>query len=125
MNKFYEFMRGRYGADELSAVITLLALVLFLVVSVLDIWWLSFLPLVLVIYAAYRILSKDISARQRENAFIVNFKQLFAKGEKKPKSSDYVIAKCPVCSAKLRLPKGRGEFIITCPSCKKKMRVRS
>lgn len=126
MNKFYEFMHGRYGADGLSAVIVLVSFALLLIVSCFNVWWLSFLPLVLVIYAAFRILSKNIPAREKENAFILNIKQAilsFRKGEKQ--DDTHVLAKCPVCEAKLRLPKGRGEFSITCPSCKTKMRVRT
>ena len=126
MNKFYEFMRDRYGADGLSAIIVLLSFALLLVVSCFNVWWLSFLPLVLVIYAAFRILSKNISAREKENEFIVNIKRALFSGKKAEKESDtHIFAKCPVCDAKLRLPKGKGEFSITCPSCKKKMRVRT
>ena len=131
MNKFYEFMRSRYGADELSAIIVLVSFAILLVVSIIDLWWLSFLPLILVGYAAYRILSKDISARKKENEIIINAKNPILnlkniKIEKKPKEDkDFTFAKCPSCEAKLRLPKGKGEFSITCPSCKKKMRVRS
>lgn len=126
MNKFYEFMRGRYGADGLSAVIVLVSFALLLIVSCFDVWWLSFLPLVLVIYAAFRILSRNIPAREKENAFILNIKQvLLSLGKNKKEDDTHIFAKCPVCGAKLRLPKGRGEFSITCPSCKKKMRVRT
>ena len=126
MNKFYEFMRGRYGADSLSALIVLVSFALLLVVSCFNIWWLSFFPLALVFYAAFRILSKNIAARERENAFILNIKQTLFSSKKAEKTSDtHVFAKCPVCNAKLRLPKGKGEFSITCPSCKKKMRVRT
>ncbi|MBQ5800456.1 MAG: hypothetical protein IIW20_01075 [Clostridia bacterium] len=131
MNKFYEFMRYRYGADELSAIIVLLSFAILLVVSIIDLWWLSLLPLALVIYAAWRILSKDIPARKKENEFIINAKNAIlglknTKIEKKAKAdNDFVIAKCPSCDAKLRLPKGKGEFSVTCPNCKKKLRVRS
>ena len=126
MNKFYEFMRGRYGADGLSAVTVLVSFALLLIVSCFDIWWLSFLPLALAFYAAFRILSKNISAREKENAVILNIKQALFSGIKPKKEDDtHIFAKCPVCDAKLRLPKGKGEFSITCPACKKKMRVRT
>ncbi len=129
MNKFYEFMRGRYGADEFSAIIVLVSFALLLILSITDVWWLLLFPLLLVCYAAYRILSKNISERKRENEFILSFKNIFKeKTEKKEKQSDgkeYAYAKCPVCNANLRIPKGKGEFSIICPSCKKRMRVRS
>ncbi|MBE6696706.1 MAG: hypothetical protein E7587_09690 [Ruminococcaceae bacterium] len=126
MNKFYEFMRDRYGADALSAVIVIVSFALLLIVSCFDVWWLSFLPLLLVIYAAFRILSKNISAREKENEFIVNIKEALLSLTKREKEDDtHIFAKCPVCGAKLRLPKGKGEFSITCPACKKKMRVRT
>lgn len=129
MNKFYEFMRGRYGADELSAIIVLVSFVLLLVLSITDVWWLLILPLALVFYAVYRILSKDISARKKENEYIFAIKDVFnkkpLKKEKQNDQKEYVYAKCPSCNANLRLPKGKGEFSIACPSCKKRMRVRS
>jgi predicted RNA-binding Zn-ribbon protein involved in translation (DUF1610 family) len=131
MNKFYEFMRTRYGADELSAIIALVSFAILLVVSIIDLWWLSLLPLALVGYAAFRILSKNIPARKKENEIIINIKNAFSnlkniKIEKKPKEDkSFALAKCPSCGVTLRLPRGKGEFSITCPKCKKKMRVRS
>ena len=136
MNKFYEFMRGRYGADELSAAIVLFSFVLLLIVSIVSIWWLSILPLILVAYAAFRILSKNIPQRKKENEFVLSLKDSFksqkvekkdAKAEKEAETpkEDFIFIKCPSCNAKLRLKKGKGEISVTCPSCKKKLRVRS
>ena len=139
MNKFYEFMRGRYGADELSAVIVLFSFLLLLIVSIVSVWWLSLLPLFLVSYAAFRILSKNIPQRKKENEYLLSIKDSIknkstekkekkatktVKEEKTP-TEDFIFIKCPACNARLRLKKGTGEISVSCPSCKKKLRVRS
>ena len=124
MNKFYEFMRGRYGADELCAVCVIASLVLQVIISFFDVWWLSLIPLLPVAWTVYRILSRNINARRRENEVI---KEIVAYAKLlKNKIRDrrtHVYFSCPSCKTTLRLPKGKGDVSVTCPRCKAKMRM--
>ena len=124
MNKFYEFMRGRYGADELCAVTVIFALVLQLIVSVFDVWWLSLIPLLPIAWTLFRIFSRNIPARSRENAVIKNVAVFFRLQKNKWRDrKTHVYFKCISCRTTLRLPKGKGELSVTCPKCKAKMRM--
>ena len=124
MNKFYEFMRGRYGADELCAVTVIFALVLQLIVSVFDVWWLSLIPLLPIAWTLFRIFSRNIPARSRENAVIKNVVVFFRLQKNKwHDRKTHVYFKCISCRTTLRLPKGKGELSVTCPKCKAKMRM--
>ena len=124
MNKFYEFMRGRYGADELCAVSVVIALVLQIILSLFDVWWLSLIPLIPVAWTLYRMLSRNIDARRRENEIIKEIKaylKLFINRFRDRKT--HVYFKCLSCKATLRLPRGKGDVSVTCPKCKAKMRM--
>lgn len=124
MNKFYEFMRGRYGADELCAVSVVIALVLQIILSLFDVWWLSLIPLIPVAWTLYRMLSRNIAARRRENEIIKEIKaylKLFINRFRDRKT--HVYFKCLSCKATLRLPRGKGDVSVTCPKCKAKMRM--
>ena len=124
MNKFYEFMRGRYGADELCAVCVVLALILQIILSLFDVWWLSLIPLVPVAWTLYRMLSRNIVARRRENQVIAEIKA-FAKLciNRIRDRRTHVYFKCLSCKTTLRLPRNKGDVSVTCPKCQAKMRM--
>ena len=126
MNKFYTFMRGRYGADEMSAVAVIFALLLQIIISFFDIWWLCFLPLLPVAWAVFRIFSKNIAVREKENDIIKDIVAFFSLSKSKWRDrKTHVYFKCLRCKANLRLPKGKGELAVTCPRCKAKMRMKT
>ena len=121
MNKFYDFMRGRYGSDELSWAAVILGIILLIVFSFMQVW-LIVIPLVLFGLAIFRILSKNVDARKRENeafAAILAAPMRFVKLSKnKARDRDtHVYFKCPSCKRVLRVPIGRGEIKVTCPIC--------
>ena len=126
MNKFYEFMRGRYGADELCAVCVIFALVLQIILSLFDVWWLSLLPLIPIGWTLFRIFSRNIAARRRENEIIKEIGEFYKLCKNKWRDrKTHVYFKCLSCNANLRLPKGKGDVAVTCPKCKAKMRMRT
>ena len=126
MNKFYEFMRGRYGADEMCAVSVIFALLLQIIISFFDVWWLCFIPLLPVAWTVFRIFSKNIAARKRENEIIKDIAAFFVLCKNKWRDrKTHVYFKCLRCKANLRLPKGKGELAVTCPRCKAKMRMKT
>lgn len=124
MNQLKKFMYGRYGIDQYTRAIIILGLIMTLISSLTRnsiIMMLSYIPIV---YAFYRILSKNIQKRSRENYIycdiirkikvkINNFKLLLI-GTKTHK-----YYKCKNCRQMIRVPRGKGKISISCPKCKK------
>lgn len=121
MNKFKEkivrFMQGRYGLDQLGRY--LLAVSLILMVIFILIWpakFLYFLALACLIYGYFRILSRNASKRYQENQKFVSF--ISGQKLKFSQRKTHRIFKCPNCSQKIRVPKGKGKICIKCPKCR-------
>ena len=79
--------------------------------------------LLLIVYNTYRMFSRNIAKRQAENQKFRQFRYQMAikkDGAKKQweQRKVYRFFKCPGCSQKVRVPKGRGKICITCPKCK-------
>ena len=71
---------------------------------------LSLLAYIPLIWSIYRMYSRNIEARRRENtAFLRFFSRLTDK--------QYRYFRCPQCGQQLRVPRGRGKISITCPKC--------
>lgn len=128
--KFYRFMQGRYGADELSKFLTGLGMVLIILSILTRISIFHLLFWVCLIYSYFRMFSKNYSARYAENQkFLVLKNQFRYKLENHKKLREqkkiYHIYSCPYCKQKIRIPKGKGTIIITCPKCKEEFGKRS
>ena len=80
-NALQRFMYGRYGSDQLNLFLIVLYLLLYFLSAVTGFFLLYWLSLILVCVAIFRILSRNIPARRRENdkflrgvlCFICNF----------------------------------------------------
>ncbi|WP_066645529.1 hypothetical protein [Christensenella timonensis] len=122
MNWFRKFMMGRYGGDQLGMFLIILSIVLSIVlmfVPVAFIGWLSWIPLV---FAVYRMFSKNITRRQQENFAYLRKWGAIKTWFWKLKSGTLVdkthkTFKCPKCGQKLRVPRGKGKISITCSKC--------
>ena len=128
-DKFNKFMQGRYGVDEFSRFTMGLALVLIILTmfvsmvnrslgSILD-----FLGIAAIVYAYFRIFSRNIQQRYAENQKYLNYRyQMAVKWNRFKKHlaqrKNYRFYKCPQCKQKVRVPKGRGKICITCPKCR-------
>ena len=129
--KLSAFMQGRYGMDNygrflLTVWLVLLILRLFVKSSLL--YWLE---LALFIYIYFRIFSRNIPKRYRENQQYLQmkgkvtgfFKDFSFSGTGKKirdaaeQAKDYHIYKCPKCSQKIRIPRGKGHIMVKCPKC--------
>ncbi|HCS72906.1 MAG TPA: hypothetical protein DIW17_03415 [Clostridiales bacterium] len=117
------FMYGRYGQDNLSRFLIVLALVLS-VVSIFTRWvLLNYLGMVLLIVSIFRMFSRNASARAQENygylrakgKVIQFFKQIKLKINQRDTHRFY---RCPSCKQQLRVPRGKGLITIRCPKCK-------
>lgn len=123
--KLQNWMRGRYGADELSKVLNILCIILILLSWIRPLRWLSLAALVLIGYNLFRMLSRNISKRMEERQkfllLVDRVKPYFTVirlGIRDRKTSRYYL--CKECRKVLRVPKGRGRIEISCPHCGKK-----
>ncbi len=135
-DRFNKFMQGRYGVDELSrfamgAALALIILTMFVnivnrsVGSVLD-----FLGIAAIVYAYFRIFSRNIQQRYEENqkylAMTSKLRFRFNKEKNLMKQrKTHHIYSCPGCGQKIRIPKGKGKIEISCPKCHTKFVKRS
>ncbi len=128
--KFYRFMQGRYGSDDLSKFLTGLGMVLIILNILTRSRIFNLLFWVCLIYAYFRMFSKNCAARYAENQKFLGLKNQFRyKWENHKKLSEqkkiYHIYSCPYCKQKIRIPKGKGTIIVTCPKCKQEFGKRS
>ena len=135
-DKFNKFMQGRYGVDELSRFTMGVALALIIqtmfvnivnrsVGSVLD-----FLGIAAIVYAYFRIFSRNIQQRYAENQKYLQMTSKLRlrfnkeKNLMKQRKTHHIYA-CPGCGQKIRIPRGKGKIEIECPKCHTKFVKRS
>ena len=128
--KFYRFMQGRYGTDELSHFLVKVGMVLLILHNFVRNLIFSLLLWICLIYSYFRMFSKNHSARYAENQKFLSLKNQFQyKWEQHKRLREqkkiYHIYNCPYCKQKIRIPKGKGTIIITCPKCKQEFGKRS
>lgn len=121
--KMVEWTRGRHGADELSNAVTNVAVLLVVVDLFARTSFLSLLALLMLAYAWFRISSKNITARSRENNAVmkaagpvVGFIANPAAAVREHKAYKHLA--CPSCGQRVRIPRGKGKVRVTCPKCK-------
>lgn len=119
--KFYRFMQGRYGADQFSQFLLITAVIILVVNMFARNGLLQLIPFGILIYTYFRMFSKNITARAKENQKYLQMTQKIRQNFTNIKQlSKYHIYKCPSCGQKIRIPRGKGKIEITCPKCKNK-----
>ena len=117
--KLARFMYGRNGVDQLSNFMLYGSFVILLPTLFIknDKVRMIFLILfwVIVIINYYRIFSKNIYKRQKENNYFVS-KLNYLKTRLSQRKT-YRFYDCPKCHTHLRVPKGAGLITITCKKC--------
>lgn len=109
-NALWRFLYGRYGTDKLNMVLLGLGVALCLVGMVIKnavVTYLSYVPL---LTAIFRTFSKNLPARRRENQALLD-------GVTRIKDRKNRYFKCPKCSQRVRVPRGKGTVKIRCPKC--------
>ena len=110
------FMAGRYGSDQLGRWLLGLAVVLILLGMIGNrtgstvLAGLSLLAYVPLIWSIFRMYSRNIEARRRENAALQRFLTRL-------RDRDHRYYHCPKCRQTVRVPRGRGRINIRCPKC--------
>ncbi len=124
-----EFFHGRYGLDKLCYFL----IVLYLFLGALNLFVqsliITIIALIIAAFALFRVLSRDISRRQREAQIFEGFLNRFLYfisyfKQKLLQSKNYCFHKCPHCKAKLRLPRKKGKHTVCCPRCKENFKMK-
>lgn len=127
MNRFKDkmsrFMYGRYGMDQLSRNLSLICLVLLIVTMFVRNNVIYMIALVGIVYTYFRVFSRNISRRSEENEKYLRFHYKVVGKLNKIKfritdSKTHRIFRCPSCSQKIRVPRGKGKISIKCPKCR-------
>lgn len=131
LERFRRFMMGRYGPDQMTNGLIILGIIISVIGQLC--WlpiciWISY---ILFIYTFFRMFSRNIEARQKENWaflrvwqpmrewFIKVGKWFSAHYEMIKQRKQYKYFKCPNCGLQLRAPRGRGKIQVTCQKCHK------
>lgn len=120
--KFIRFMTGRYGIDSFGKFTIAAGLIALLLAAWSDRALFSALAWACIIYAYFRMFSKNVYKRAAENqtflqktakirAWYAQQKNLWAQRKV------YHIYKCPTCRQKIRVPRGKGKIEVRCPKC--------
>lgn len=118
---FRRFLYGRYGSDQLNLALLIAAVVLSLLSGILSLLLpytagvytnllLSAAMYALLAIALFRMLSRNIYRRQRENR---RFRNLWTRLT--DRKNRYF--RCPKCRQTVRVPRRRGKINIRCPKC--------
>lgn len=122
MDAIRRFMQGRYGSDALTLFLMCVGIGLNIVSMFVP--FLSFLALAIFVFAVWRMLSRNIYARQKENAAYLRswqrVKSFFSGLGPRADAKTHKHYKCSECRQEVRVPKGKGKILITCPRCGKK-----
>lgn len=123
------FMQGRYGSDQLNMALVMAVLLLSLINVFAHSLVIFILEMLIMAFAVYRMLSRRIQTRLRENkAFLSGWgkvKQFFTRLKTRRKDrKTHVYMKCPACKAQLRLKRVKGEHGVKCPKCGADFRVK-
>lgn len=125
MNRFNNFFHGIYGMDGLSCGLLFLSVVINLVTALIpaeNIQRWNPLCLIPLFLCLFRFFSHKHEKRRRENdLFLKIMRPLFEycdqKSEEREQKQLFRFFKCPSCTQKIRVPKGKGKIEITCPKC--------
>ncbi len=124
--KFAVFMQGRYGMDELNVLLLVLSVIVNIVARFMILWQvrliMSVAALALLCLAVARSLSRNITARQKENKIfkpvlgaVGGWFSLTYKRFRDGRTHRYY--RCPACKAQLRVKYVKGKHTIRCPKC--------
>ena len=134
--KFQRFMYGRYGFDRLYRgllliylAVIILALILGKTIDTRIYSALSIAGLAIVIFAFFRVFSKSIEKRRRENEKWLVFENAVNKHFRLLRDrwkfrKTHVFRRCPKCKAVLRLKRIKGSHKVSCPHCKEDFKVK-
>ena len=124
--KIQRFMIGRYGIDELYKFLFNVYLILFFPNIFLRNSIITKIEFIILFIAIYRVLSKNIKQRRKENKLFLKVKKNVIKPflniKRNLQDKEHIYKKCSCgTTLKLPLPKKYGIKHAKCPDCKKRV----
>ena len=123
-------MQGRYGQDAFTRFLLGAMLACVVLNLLVGSRFLSIMAWTLLIYAYFRLFSRNHAARYAENQRYLNatakFRYWFDQQKRLKEERKYHhIYVCPKCRQKIRIPKGKGKIMVRCPKCRHEFQKRS
>lgn len=123
-------MQGRYGQDAFTRFLLGAMLACVVLNLLVGSRFLSIMAWAFLVYAYFRLFSRNHAARYAENQRYLNataklrywFDQQKRLKEERKYHHIYV---CPKCRQKIRIPKGKGKIMVRCPKCRHEFQKRS
>ncbi len=120
LQKFQQFMYGRYGGDKFSLFLLIVALIVSIFGSFF--WPIALVADAIFIYVLFRMFSRNHAARQREYYAFLRFwtpvENWFKFQYTRFRDRNmYKYFRCPRCKQRLRAPRGKGKIQVTCQKC--------
>lgn len=116
--KFARFMYGRYGGnDALNKVLLWGYLIILFLGTFLNLRMLWYVGLGALAFCLYRMFSRNILKRQKENLAFLRFKGKVTAFFKKLFDFKHAYRTCPHCGITVRLPRKKGKHTVSCPKC--------
>ena len=130
MGMLWGMMQGRRGADTFSNFLVVAGIVLLFASLIPGLDLLSWVALIVLAYSLFRSYSKNIAARDRENATFERIvekprKQLSLMRKKWTNRKTTRYFKCKGCGQVLSVPRGKGTLRVVCPKCKTETKQKS
>lgn len=134
-NGLSRFMYGRNGADQLGLCIIWTAILLDIVgmltkkVTLLS-SIIGAVTTVMVLWALFRVFSRNLEKRRAENAAFLQklwwpLKRKLSSGKQQRMDKEHKYFTCPNCKTVCRVPVGKGKIVITCPKCGREIHGKS
>ena len=134
------WMIGRNGVDDLARASLGFGIIVLILEFIVNIWsktaasLLSWVFLASIIYYWFRVISRNVEKRQKENrAWVKRFSRVAIPCRRKYSQmkdwkkyhKDYKLYTCKKCKQSLKVPKGKGTIRVTCPKCGNKFETKS
>lgn len=138
MNRFINFMYGRYGRDNLGNFLFFSSIIFMLTGAIFRSYILYLIAVALAAWNIFRSFSRKTERRRKENQIYLNVRSNAAKYSgisfliskfkaMKLRLRDrktHVYQKCPYCKNTLRLKKIKGRHTVNCPCCRQKFDIK-
>lgn len=123
MNQLRRFMYGRYGLDNYTRALIGVALILSLIGAFTRNGVLVLVSYIPILYAVFRMFSKNIAKRSQENLVYCNMTRSLKNKLKNFKlaligTKTHKYYRCPRCRQMIRVPRDKGKISISCPKCR-------
>ena len=114
-------MAGRYGGDQLNALLLALYVTLYIVYLFTRMIVFELLALLLVTLSLFRSLSRNMEARRAENNRFLQFARPIARRwntfHSRTHDREHRYFQCPNGGQQMRVPRGKGRITVHCRSC--------